>query len=338
MNENDLGYRLYGKSLQGIEIPAFSTTTKWMGDHLQTMRNSILGPTMSLPDKGMRVHFDIAGGQKLAASFHPSTADQGKPLILMVHGLTGSETSAGFIAACAYFIEQGFPVMRLNLRGAGPSAESSTGPFHAGLSEDLRAVIDQIPAPYQSQGIVIYGVSLGGNMALKYMGEQGDDTIVRAVVTVSAPVDLKSSQACLSHTKNAMYHVYLLDGMKKEARFAAKHHSDELNNAAEKAKTIYDFDNDYVCPIFGFQDAEEYYKLNSSAAYLQKITKPTLMIHAENDPWIPVDDILAQNFPEEGPLSLLVSNDGGHAGFHAKELPISWADYMAVEYFNRILD
>ncbi len=334
---NKCGFQQLGRTVPDLKIPEFNSGLKWRGGDLQTMRNTILGPANSLDKDFERVSFDLGEGKSLMAAFHSSTKSDSLPLIIIIHSMAGDELSPNVISSAAYFNTQGFPVLRLNLRGAGPSAKTSVGPYHGGLSEDLAKVIDQLPARKYGAGIVLYGISLGGNMMLKYLGERGADAGVRAAISVSAPLNLKTVQMRIMASRNRVYHNYLLLGMKNYMKQTKGHHDKGLLDKAKAAKSLFEFDDQITAPANGIAGAEEYYRLHSARRFVDGIAVPTLLIHAQNDPWIPVEDYRERQWPTDGPLSLLIVDDGGHVGFHGKDHKVPWQERVAVQYLGRIL-
>lgn len=334
---NKPGFQQFGRAVPGLQIPQFTVGLKWRGGDLQTMRNVIMGPASGPELKYERVTFDLGAGKSLAGAYHPSSKSRILPLIIIIHGMAGDELSPNVISSAAHFSSCGFPVLRLNLRGAGPSAKTSVGPYHGGMSEDLSKVIGQLACRGYGMGIVLYGISLGGNMMLKYLGERGADAGVRAAVGVSAPLSLKSVQVRIMAPRNRMYHNYLLLGMKNYVRQTSEHHDQSLLDKAQAAKSLFEFDDQITAPANGMSGAEEYYRLNSAGAFIDHITVPTLLIHAQNDPWIPVEDYRKRDWPPEGPISLLIADDGGHVGFHGKDHKVPWQERVTVQYLECIL-
>ena len=334
---NKRGFQQFGRIVPGLQIPDFNSGLKWRGGDLQTMRNTIMGPANSFDKDFERVSFDMGGGKSLKAAYHPSPKSESLPLIIIIHGMAGDELSPNVVSSAAYFNTQGFPVLRLNLRGAGPSAESSIGPYHGGLSEDLAKVIDQLPARGYGAGIVLYGISLGGNMMLKYLGERGADAPIMAAISVSAPLNLKAVQLRIMASRNRVYHNYLLLGMKNYMKQMKEHHEPDLIDKAQTAKSLFEFDDLVTAPANGIAGAEEYYRLHSAQGFIDHIGVPTLLIHAKNDPWIPVEDYSGREWPLNGPISLLIADDGGHVGFHAKGHKVPWQERVALNYVESML-
>lgn len=174
-------------------------------------------------------------------------------------------------------------------------------------------------------------------MMLKYLGERGGDAPIRAAISVSAPLSLKATQLRIMERRNRVYHNYLLLGMKNYMKQMKDHYDQNFLAKAQAAKTLFEFDDHVTARANGMVGAEEYYRLHSAEGFVGNIAIPTLLIHAQNDPWIPVADYGKQEWPEEGWLSLLMVDDGGHVGFHSKGHKVPWHERVAANYFQDIL-
>jgi predicted alpha/beta-fold hydrolase len=300
-------------------IEPFRPRPPWIGGHLQTIRNQLVRPAHPLP-VGERLWLDVDDGDALAATLH--RAEGRRPLAVLIHGLSGTEESSYVRATAAHLLGLGFPVLRLNLRGAGPSASRCRAQYHAGRSEDLRAALAALPRDLVSGGIVLVGYSLGGNVLLKFLGE-GATPEVRAAATVSAPIDLAAAAACLLMPRNRLYQSWLLAKMRDEA-FAVPLSAAE-REAVAGAKSVFDFDDRYVAPRNGFASAADYYARCSAEPFLARIRLPTLVVHAANDPWIP-DAAYRRVDWRSNPALTPLFGDGGHVGFHGVGSRVPWHD------------
>lgn len=245
---------------------------------------------------------------------HPAKPIPGAPLVVIIHGLTGCEDSYLVRDAARYFAAAGLPVLRLNLRGAGPTRGDCTQSYHAGRTGDLEAVLSQLRESGTADRFVLYGASLGANMMLKYLGEQKRPHVVGAI-SVSAPIDLARSSERMIQPRNRLYHGWLLKSMKREA-LAIPGLSVSESNAVANVRTIFEFDERHVAARNGFDGARDYYTQSSAKRYLKGITTPTLIIHALNDPWIPGASYLDFDWSASQRLTPLLPLDGGHVGFH----------------------
>ncbi len=313
----------------------FSPRFPWIGGDLQTIRNTLVWKAPDLTD-ATRLTLAVSGGDELWALLDKPAADAGKPLVVLVHGLTGAEDSANIMTSAAWHRGRGHPVLRLNMRGAGPSRATSIGHYHAGRSADLREALAALPAPLRGRGILIAGTSLGGNAVLKFLAEREGCGDVIAGVSISAPIDLKAAQMRIMAARNAVYHRHLLKQMTADARLARGPRRDLFENNAARIRTIYDFDDLVVAPGNGFTDAADYYRRCSAGPLLDRIATPTRVIHARNAPWVPAAMYLARPWPADRPVTLLMPADGGHVGFHGAGDPVPWHDRAIAAFFDRM--
>lgn len=315
-------------------LPPFRPRFPWITGDLQTLRNNLVGGAPRLP-AGTRLILPLndGTGDALTGALHRPAADTGKPLVVLVHGLTGDEDSINIVTSAAWHLARGFPVLRLNLRGAGPSLALSQKRYHAGASADVRAALASLPAEAARHGLLIAGTSLGGNVVLKLLAEGCPGVI--AGVAVSAPIDLKASQRRIMERRNAIYHRHLLAAMKADAARAQGEFAALYRANAARIRTIYDFDDLVVAPSHGFHGADDYYRRSSSAPLLNDITIPTLLIHAADDPWIPAAIYRARTWPATGPA--LAMPGGGHVGFHGADHPVPWHNHAISVFFDSFL-
>lgn len=337
MTESRLsGYTLYGRSIR--PFPAFRPRLPWVGGDLQTIKNTLVwrAPEFS-KDHQKRVNLPMndGTGDSLLACLDEPAQETNLPLLILIHGLTGSEDSRNITISAVWFLSLGFPVLRLNLRGAGPSKGHCKQHYHAGRSEDVAAALTALPPHLKANGVVMAGVSLGGNTLLKFAAEHPSHPDVLAYATACAPIDLKAAQQRIMAPRNGVYHRHLLKHMKAGASRSAQ---DKNTMAAtlRRVDSVYAYDDLIVAPQNGFTDAEDYYAKCSAGPLLDRIKTPTLLIHAKTDPWIPTSMYTKRPWPGDGPLSLVISDDGGHVGFHGHGNPVPWHDLCMGQFFMDI--
>ena len=219
------------------DLPPFRPRFPWWNADLQTLANRLRIVSRSVaPHRSERIDFPLADGtgdRLLALLDRPSRPRPGRPLAILIHGLTGSEGSAYMVSQSRGFLDRGLNVLRLNLRGAGPSRATCGGQYYAGRSQDFRALLSLLPVDLTRNGLVAVGYSLGAAMLLKYLGEEGEATPLHAAASVSAPIDLSLTSQCMLRPRNRFYHRYLLGEMKREATGAGA-----VVSAAERAAIL----------------------------------------------------------------------------------------------------
>ena len=319
-------------------LPPFRARLPWAGADLQTLKNTIrfVAPDL-VGGASLRLHLPLRddSGDALWALLNMPHKDAGKPIIVLIHGLTGGEMSRNIQASAAYHLARGFPVLRLNLRNAGPSLGKCRHFSHAGRSEDLRDAIAALPPEFDARRLFLVGISLGGNLLLKCMAERvGLDRVI-AAASVCAPIDLKAAQLRIMAPRNHLYHRHLLKWLIRDTRYIAG--GLPMADRLHTLRTIYDFDDKVVAPMGGFENADDYYRRSSAAPLLPLIDKPTLLITAFNDPWIPVESYLNREWPSDGPLTVAISPGGGHVGFHAKGSPVPWHNRAIGAFIDSLL-
>lgn len=319
----------------------FRPRPPWWGGDLQTLRNALVRARVDLaPWPAERLVVRLPDGDRLPVVLH-SGAGGGRPLVVAIHGLTGCADSTYVRAAARRFLEAGWPVLRVNLRGAGPAGPlCPSGAYHAGRSEDLRALLAVLRwqrPELVDRGVLPVGFSLGGNMLLKFLAEGDFPVAVPAAAAVSAPIDLKAAQVRLMAPRNAAYQRYILHHLRRELRASAQlgeGGADPRRVAqALAARSVWRFDEVWTGPRNGFAGAEDYYRRNSAAPRLPEIRVPTLLVHALDDPWIPAAAYRAVDWAGNPALTPLLPASGGHVGFHAAGRPEPWHDSMVEAFF-----
>jgi uncharacterized protein len=310
-----------------IRVPRFVPLLPWIGGDLQTLRNYLRPPGDILaPWSGEEVRFAMKDGtgDELVGAFHRPNEERGRPLVLVLHGLTGCQESSYVRVTTRAMLGAGHPVLRLNWRGAGPTLGKTRSFYHAGRTDDLFAVIGSMNGTLAANGLVAIGFSLGGNILLKYLAERGGLSHLRAAVAVSPPIDLHATQRRVAEYRNRRYHQYLLARMREERPCPAD------------VCSILEFDNRVVAPTHSFRDALDYYARCSAGPHLGAIRTPTLIIHAADDPWIPSRTFREIEWGRFKHVRLLMPWSGGHVGFHALGLKRPWHDEVALRFFAAV--
>lgn len=264
------------------------------------------------------------------------------PLVLIVHGLEGSSRSHYVSGLMQESARLGLAATALNFRSCSGEINRTARLYHSGDTSDLEFVILELLDRQPSRRLGIVGVSLGGNVALKWLGERGEKTPeqVVAAAAISTPFDLAACAAVLdAGLRRALYTGSFLRSLKgkvkaKAALFAGRIHLP----SAFHARTFAEYDRVVTAPLYGFADERDYWSRSSSAGYLDAIRRPCLLINALNDPFLPPCVLPTELVARSPWLEAAFVPEGGHAGF--LEGPLgrrSWAERRALAFLARHL-
>jgi predicted alpha/beta-fold hydrolase len=318
------------------EFPPFVARWPWVGADLQTLRNAFAPPRHDLSGyRSERLMLPLGDdtGDTLSGLLQRPVGPPA-PLVVLIHGLSGTEDSAYMLASAAALLKAGYPVLRLNLRGAGPSRPLCRLQYHAGRSGDLRDALVALDVALVQRGLFLVGYSLGGNMLLKFLAEHASDLPILAAAVVSAPLELAAASERIRAARNRIYHRHLLHHMKVEAFGPGAQLSPEEQSRVRTARSIFEFDDRFVGPRNGYTGAADYYAKNSGARFLSAIRVPTLVIHALDDPWIPSAAYTRVAWANHSSLVPLLAEGGGHVGFHARGSTVPWHDRCVGIFFK----
>jgi predicted alpha/beta-fold hydrolase len=317
------------------DFPDFRPGAPWWGGDLQTLRNYIVtrgGHRLSIASERVFLDLRDGSGDRLAGALTRAPGDN--PLVVLIHGLSGCESSPNMIRAARHYRTLGYAVLRLNLRGAGPSRSTCRRDYHAGssrdLAEGLQSLAEQEPA-LLANGVMLSGESLGGSLIVKFLAEHGREFPIKAAAAISAPLDLAEACRSVMRRRNAPYHRWLLKRMK--ANCPREGMSASALRALDRVRSLYEFDDLFLAPQFGYSGADDYYEGEKALNYLDRVAVPTLLIHARNDPWVPVKTYLSYDWSANPALTLLLSRSGGHLGFHDGKDSAGWHDRCASRFF-----
>lgn len=262
-------------------------------------------------------------GEDLVAYDFIDAPNRDAPVVVLFHGLEGSSQSHYAIELMRFVQQRGWHGVVAHFRSCG--GITSKRLYHSGDTREIEYMLQVLRERYAQ--IYAVGVSLGGNALAKYLGEQGKAAIPRAAAVVSAPIDLNAAADALAQgVSQRIYIPYfmrtLMQKVPPKQGFACK--------------TLYEFDNTYTAPIHGFRDALDYYTQSQCKPFLRNIVRPTLVINAKNDPFLP-----AQFLPNVDEVSdnvvLLQPENGGHVGFvsGSGRGHLRWLPENILAFFNQ---
>lgn len=309
-----LSTRLHGKVVRGTFRPH-----PWFANaHVQTLLPVLRpSPAMTLrverrelPD-GDFVDLGWCGDSGAAGAAPAARA----PLAILLHGLSGGFDSKYARGLARNLLALGWRAVILQFRGAGPEPNRLPRSYHHGDTQDLRELVQLLRAREPDTPLYAVGWSLGGNVLLKYLGEDGDRTALAGAVAVSVPFQLRPCAEKLRTGFSRVYQRHLLGELK--AMMRRKHAAVPLGIDLDRvlgARDFFEFDDFATALLNGFKDAEDYYAKAACGQYLGGIARPTLILHAQDDPFMTPEIVPeAARLPPD--VTLELSARGGHVGF-----------------------
>ena len=281
-----------------------------------------------------RIWFDVAGGAVHArAWWHEGEARQ---TALVLHGVAGTSEAKSVVRGGRALYRAGFNVVRLDLRGAGAGVQRAPTIYHAGLTEDVRVAVDSLAAHPRVTSLAIVAISLGGHVALKLAGEWGEAAPagLRALVTISSPVDLEAATTEIDRVRNLPYCAYVLRGLIAQVQEFARLHPDKVKYDPSRLRSIRkirDYHTHVIAPMHDFADAADYHAKATAAPHLARVAVPTRMIHAEDDPMVPLGSVTPFLTNASRAIELLTSPGGGHVGWLGGLRERHWVHTWAIE-------
>jgi len=309
--------------------------------HAQTIYPSLMRPRRVLVDKIERV--ELPDGDFIDLTYSTAGLSLDTPLVILLHGLGGSVDSSYVSGLLSAFNQQGWRAVLMHFRGASKEPNRLPRVYHAGDTVDLDYILQTIHHREPATKKAVVGISLGGNVLLKWLGEQKKQSFIQAAVAVSVPFELHVLSDQLNHGFARVYQNYLLKRLKHVLSRKYEHHADKMPcslNDLNQKRCFWTLDDAITAPLHGFSHVHAYYQMASSRGYLIHIETPTLVIHAADDPFmtqqvIPIDSELSEQ------VRLELSQKGGHVGFITGQIPGKpgyWLDYRIPDFLSPYLN
>ncbi|GJM29118.1 MAG: alpha/beta hydrolase [Cyclobacteriaceae bacterium] len=260
-------------------------------------------------------------------------------LVIICHGLEGSSKRAYIKGVAKYFMLKNWSALAWNFRGCSEEMNRNIRFYHSGATEDLETVIRHVNLNHQFDKIYLLGFSLGGNLILKYLGEQSGNLPANIVkgLAFSVPLDLHTSCLKISRGVNRIYGDRFLRKLKHKVRQKADRFPGSFDlKKLSSTKNLIDFDDHFTAPIHGFKDALDYYQTCSALRVLPSISKPVLIVNALNDPFLS-ETCYPTRIHQDNPLvEILMPEQGGHCGFADGDFDSGyWSEVLAWNYLSR---
>ena len=274
-----------------------------------------------------RERWDTPDADFIAIDFaQPEPLAANAPLLALFHGLEGGSDSHYARAVMRHFADRGWRALVAHFRGCGGEPNLLPRAYHSGDSDEADWILRRLHAGWPDAPLHAVGVSLGGNVLAKWLGEREDDAgFVRAAASIGSPLDLVAGGMALGRGFNLVYTRMFLGTLKRKALAKIAHWPDIAQvEAIRTAATLHAYDNAYTAPVHGFRDAHDYWTRASGKPWLGGVRVPHLVLNALNDPFVP-----AASLPRAAEVSSFVTLEqpatGGHIGFAEGALPGSLA-------------
>ena len=319
----------------------FVPLRRWNGGHWMTLY--AWGKTRSFPalPPPQARYFDVAPGSRVLAHCHWQRRPWEHPTLIALHGLESSSEAHYVRGLADKAFAAGFNAVRLNQRNCGATEHLSDGLYHSGLTGDPMAVMQELIEVDGLSAFAMAGYSLGGNLTLKLAGDYGADPPrqLRAVCAVSPTMDLAVCVDALEERQNAIYQWHFVRNLKRRMRRKARAFPGKWSlGALPRIRSIRAFDEAYTAPHHGFRNADDYYHRASAARVIDKITVPTLVITAADDPFVPPGPFKEPAVLRNRNITMKLLPHGGHCGFveqAAGDYDGYWAEREIIGFVSR---
>ncbi len=306
----------------------------WLSNpHAQTIWSTLTQRKVRLTEQWERV--ELPDGDFLDLTWDASNWNQlDKPLVLILPGLEGSIHSTYAKGLMQALSNQEFRPVFMHHRGCSGVPNRFARSYHSGKTDDIAFIAEKLKNANPSTTLQAIGISLGGNALLKWLGETGGNNPLDSAIAISVPFNLPIVANRLMTGFSRIYQAWLLRKLKRNIKLKIDKSTYPLKFKEIKTiRTFWQFDNLVTAPLHGFNDVHDYYKKASCRQYLGEIAKPTLIIHAKDDPFMTPEII-----PSENELSkstrLLLSDCGGHVGFIKGLRSKSWLEENLPEFLH----
>ena len=274
---------------------------------------------MSISNDYKRERLELEDGDFVDLDFSTVNSDT---IVIALHGLEGSSESKYIVAISKYLNQQKIDAVALNHRGCSGEPNRLLKTYNSGKTDDIDSVIKHIDQNYNYKNIVLLGYSLGGNIVLKYLGEQGKNIHkkVKCGIAVSVPCDLTTSATKLNKPENKIYMTKFMQTLKPKLLQKMEQFPNSFLKKEDiiAAKNFYDFDNLFTAPAHGYKNAEDYWEKCSCKQFIPDIKIPSFLINALDDTFLS-DECYPTEIAEKSSLfSLEMPEFGGHVGFNSK--------------------
>ena len=311
-----------------------------LNGHAQTLVGNFLPRRSQLPQAEERL-FPVEPDVQVLCHCHWQPERAQAMTLVIVHGLEGSSESGYVVGTGSKAWLAGMNVVRMNVRNCGGTEHLGPTLYNSGMSADVGKVAQSLIQQDGLQKLALAGFSMGGNMVLKLLGEWGDQTPpqVKAAVGISPAMDLAASADALHGPANRVYEMKFLWSLRRRIQRKAALYPGQFElRYLRGVRSLRDFDNQITARHFGFLDAQDYYTRAASTHVLDRIAVPTLVLHANDDPFIRVLPQTREKLLLNPHITYVETHHGGHCAFLAEGNGYDgrWAERQAIAFIQRI--
>ena len=297
------------------DTPGFEPHVWLKGGHAQTIGGWLIGGGR-LDLAAEAVAIELGDGDRLCVlESIPRGWSAGDPAAVLLHGLAGSAAAPYLIRLANRLHAMGVRVVRVNLRGAGEGFGMARRFYHAGRSDDVRAAVEWLAARTGGSPIAVAGFSLGASLALKLAAEAAERPAagLDCIVAANPPIDLLACARKMQEPENLAYDRSFVRWLRREVDRLHLRFPELGSVDLRTVRSVYTFDDLYTAPRNGFASADDYYQRSSAGPIASRIAVPGLVVHAADDPFIPVEAFRSVTFPATVDFELCAH--GGHMGY-----------------------
>ena len=315
----------------GTIAPADFTPAWWLpGPHGQTVWSALVRRSRPVPLT--RERLELPDGDFLDIDW---TGESG-PIVVILHGLQGSSRSPHVQGLLGAFHRRGWRGAVMHFRGCSGEPNRLPRTYHSGETGDVAHVLHRLRKRHPSTPVAAVGYSLGGNVLLKWLAERGPGAELAAAVAVSVPFRLDRAADRLERGFSRAYKRHFIADLQRTVLEKFRHRPGPLDlDAVRRERTFRGFDDRVTAPLHGFRDAAHYYDASSCRQYLRGVARPTLVVHALDDPFM-TRDVIPRREELAPSIRLELSAAGGHVGFVGGSTPWT-ARYWLEERIPRFL-
>jgi predicted alpha/beta-fold hydrolase len=300
--------------------------------HLQTLWPVFLRRRPPLDLRWERL--ELSDGDFVDLAWH----DARGPLVLVLHGLEGSLHSHYAAAVMAALAAASYHAVFMHFRGCSGEPNRLDRAYHSGDTADVARVAEHAAGVAGKALYAVVGYSLGGNVLLKWLGEQGEGAPLATAVAVSVPFRLADGAERMSRGLSRIYERHLVGRLRKSYRRKFRRRQPPLDIDIDRIDGFWAFDGQVTAPLHGFRDVHDYYRRSSSRQYLGAIRRPTLILHAADDPFMFPDTVPTETEISES-VMLELAGHGGHVGFIGGRLmPEYWLEGRILSHLDAMAD